>query len=326
MAVSVSVAGAVVALCPAQRRCGPPAGEAGYREAARDRASATTSARPRDADLRRHVRAAVVVIVHGVLKIVLADGDGHRRGHDRSCGSQTSGNAWLIVIDAWTSSTRASHWAGRKSKATLSNVYLTIWCEAGSTQSVMSATLFIMRRISASVALPAFERSPRGPSRIASEQLRRVVLDAQHVVAVERLAADERVLAFFELEAQKVGRRDELRAAAPGAGWRRRPSAPPHRPRGCAGRGGVPRRRSSSRCRFRIQLRRSAVRLADGDAVELDRAADEEAVADEPGVLAALAPERRVERAAQLDLLALVEDVLLQLLPVVVAASRAPAA
>src|SRR6267143_3960202 len=37
-----------------------------------------------------------------------------------------------------------------------------------------------------------------------AEQLRRVVLDAQNLAAVERLAADERVLTFLELEPEKV--------------------------------------------------------------------------------------------------------------------------
>jgi hypothetical protein len=55
-------------------------------------------------------------------------------------------------------------------------------------------------------------------------------------------------------------------------------------------------------------------------AVDLERAADEEPVADVPGVVAPLAPDREARGAAQLELLALVEDVLLQLFPVVVPA------
>jgi hypothetical protein len=51
-------------------------------------------------------------------------------------------------------------------------------------------------------------------------------------------------------------------------------------------------------------------------AVHAQRTADEEPVAHIPGVVAAFAPERRSRRAPHLDLLALVEDVLLQLLPV----------
>src|SRR5262249_13885807 len=54
-------------------------------------------------------------------------------------------------------------------------------------------------------------------------------------------------------------------------------------------------------------------------AVELHRAADEEAVADVPRVLAPLAEDRQPRGAAELEALALVEDVLLQLLPVFVA-------
>ncbi|MND00352.1 hypothetical protein D3C83_189330 [compost metagenome] len=43
-----------------------------------------------------------------------------------SRGSQTSGNGWLIVIEALRSVTRNSHATGRKSRFTLSNVYLII--------------------------------------------------------------------------------------------------------------------------------------------------------------------------------------------------------
>ena len=68
-----------------------------------------------------------------------------------------------------------------------------------------------------------------------------------------------------------------------------------------------------------VGLELPAVRLADLDAVELQRAAHEEAVADVPGVFAALTPDRHTARPAQVNLFALVEDVLLQLLPVVVA-------
>jgi hypothetical protein len=57
---------------------------------------------------------------------------------------------WRLAIDARMSSTRTSHAAGRKSIQTLSNVYLTIWCSAGSTQSVTSAVLFIFRLMSRS--------------------------------------------------------------------------------------------------------------------------------------------------------------------------------
>src|SRR4029077_15892489 len=63
----------------------------------------------------------------------------------------------------------------------------------------------------------------------------------------------------------------------------------------------------------------AAVTIANLDAVELQWAPDEEAVADEPGVFAALAPDLRAAGAAHVEGLALVEDVLLQLLPVLVA-------
>src|SRR5262249_17298989 len=65
-----------------------------------------------------------------------------------------------------------------------------------------------------------------------------------------------------------------------------------------------------------IRLVLLPIRLAHGRAVEGERAAHEETVADVPGVLALLAPHGLAARAAQIDLLALLEDVLLQLLPV----------
>src|SRR5262249_35627895 len=44
----------------------------------------------------------------------------------------------------------------------------------------------------------------------AAKQIRRVVFDAQRFVAVDRLAADERVAPLFETETQKVRGRHEL--------------------------------------------------------------------------------------------------------------------
>src|SRR5216683_3025409 len=63
-----------------------------------------------------------------------------------------------------------------------------------------------------------------------------------------------------------------------------------------------------------------AVAFGDLHAVELERAADEESVAQVPRVVAPFAPDRHVAGAAEVDDLALIQDVLLQFLPVVVPA------
>src|SRR6185295_1858364 len=59
-----------------------------------------------------------------------------------------------------------------------------------------------------------------------------------------------------------------------------------------------------------------------GDAVEAHRTTHEESIARIPHVLALLSPEQRLRRTPKLDALLLVEDVLLNLLPVVVAAKQ----
>src|SRR6185437_3568933 len=64
----------------------------------------------------------------------------------------------------------------------------------------------------------------------------------------------------------------------------------------------------------------AAVGFADGGAVRPKRALDEETLAQKPGVVLLLAPESQPAGSVERDLLALVEDVLLELLPVVVAA------
>ena len=91
-----------------------------------------------------------------------------------------------------------------------------------------------------------------------------------------------------------------------------------------AGGRGLPRRRRARVAPLRelevLVLRLAALVFADRDAVELDGAPDEVAVADEPRVLAILAPHPGVAGTAKLGHLALVEDVLLKLFPVVVAA------
>ena len=66
----------------------------------------------------------------------------------------------------------------------------------------------------------------------------------------------------------------------------------------------------------------AAIRFGQLDAIGADRAAHEDAVADEPGVFAAHAPEREAARPGEVERLLLLEHVLLQLFPVVVAARQ----
>src|SRR5262245_2808340 len=147
------------------------------------------------------------------------------------------------------------------------------------------------------------------PALWAVEEARRVVLDAQGIPSVDRCVADEGIFALFEPEAEKVRGRDELglpRLADDGVD--------------VLGRALVLR---SLTCRFAslgltqvLVFGLPTIRLGDRAAVHLQWAPDEEAIADEPGVVAALAPDRRAAWAGQLNLLVLVEHVLLQLLPV----------
>jgi hypothetical protein len=148
----------------------------------------------------------------------------------------------------------------------------------------------------------------------AAEQVRGVVLNLQDLASIQRLAADERVLAFFEAEAQEVRRRDEFRLA-----------------RLTEQRLDVARRLRVVGSAFAASLLAplvalqeigfvlAAIRLADRDAVGLDRTADEEPVADEPGVVTTIAPDGNASGSFQIHGFAFVENVLLQFLPVVVA-------
>ncbi len=169
-------------------------------------------------------------------------------------------------------------------------------------------------------AAAAARRLPVGIPAIP-EQAGRVVLDAKDLPVLEPLAADQRVLALFELEPQEVRRIDELGLAGlieqavdvGGRGWwslygldkRAIGTFDPS-----IARLGPPQE---------LLLILSALLLANRDAVSRTRTADEEPVANVPGVFAPLPPDGHVDRTAQLELLALVEDVLLQPFPVLVA-------
>ena len=165
----------------------------------------------------------------------------------------------------------------------------------------------------------------------AAEEPCWIVLNPQHLAAVERFAADERVVAFFEPEPQEVRRRDELGLTcllqqSVQVGRRRRALLRTRSGR-FDGRRTGPRRclafRQTPLARLLafqvIGFELAALRLGDRHAIHLHRTAYEEAVPDVPRVLAALTPEVGPIRPADVDALALVEHVLLQLLPVLVA-------
>ena len=131
---------------------------------------------------------------------------------------------------------------------------------------------------------------------------------------------DERVAARLEPEAEEVRKRDEQRLPAL---TNERVDV---RRRRVTWRSGV-----LAAIRFRaaplalgqlpdeVLLEGTPVAVVDGRAVDFERTADEEAVPEIPGVVAPLAPEGRAGRTAQVHPLALVEDVLLESLPVFVA-------
>src|SRR6476661_6645284 len=148
----------------------------------------------------------------------------------------------------------------------------------------------------------------------SAEQIGGVVLDLEQLAAVQRLASDQRIFAFIKTEPEEVRGRNELGLAG-------LPEQAFHIFRG-RHRCGVAARAPTFAAllpREKIRLVPASVSLSDGNAVHLERTSDEEPVLDEPGVLAALAPERRLSRTADVDGLTLLEHVLLQLLPVLVA-------
>jgi hypothetical protein len=178
-----------------------------------------------------------------------------------------------------------------------------------------------------------FIRFPPGPAPIvtfAREEPRRVVLDAQRLLAVDGLAADERVFALLELEFQEIGGVDELRPAGlreERVECRRRLlrnplgldiadlGAGPAALLDSLDLSLVARPRAAQVVLFVL----AALALLDGDAVGLEGTAHEIPLLDEPRVLTLVAPDRQLRRPAHLDELGFVEDVLLEPLPVLVA-------
>src|SRR5690606_12354340 len=123
------------------------------------------------------------------------------------------------------------------------------------------------------------------PPAIGAKELLRVVLDAEHVTPEELLAPDERIPSAFESEPEEVRRRDELRldGLANRIGDGRGLVEVRQRVGGLSGA-----LRAAALARPLLLQERvlglAAIRLADGDAISLDRTADEEALAREPDV------------------------------------------
>ena len=147
-----------------------------------------------------------------------------------------------------------------------------------------------------------------------------VVLNLQHTFAGELLGSHECVLARIEFEPEEVRRLDELRLdrlledVFDGSRGRRGI--------GQLGCRSVPRRApglSTSLTGQPLVLGAAALALGDRHAIRTDRTADEKPLADEPGVVPLEAVEAGTPGARKLERLTLLEDVLLQLLPVLVA-------
>ena len=183
-----------------------------------------------------------------------------------------------------------------------------------------------------------------GFARRVAEQVGRVVLDLQHRTAVDGLAAGEEVAAALEAEAEEVGLGDEARLERP---WRRRGGAVPARPGSDQPVGDALTSLASltspsavPAAFFGLRLFFSAARpatsprqpawprtragLRHAHAVDLHRAADEDAVAHVPGVGAVGAVEPQVGRADEREALALVEHVVVEHAPGFLAALERP--
>ena len=156
---------------------------------------------------------------------------------------------------------------------------------------------------------------------VAVEQALRVVLDAVYLATIQRFASGKGIVARFELEAQEIGRRHELRFSGELSelAWVGR---------GCRSRGF----RSCGRVVFGLVaillasdpllLVLQALGFAQRDAVVPDGAADERAVPDVPRVVAHHSVQPGAARAQHLGDLVFIQDVLLELAPVLVAAGE----
>jgi hypothetical protein len=156
---------------------------------------------------------------------------------------------------------------------------------------------------------------------IVGVEPRRVVLDSKHRLPFERFASDEGVSAGLELEPQKVGGRDELRFA--GESQQRIYVVRRGRLLCLRFASRIPRARATGVTPALpfdpAPLVLLALWLAQRHAIEAYRAAHEHAVADVPRVLTLEAVEARAGGSPQLGAFPLVQHVLLQLAPVLVA-------
>ena len=220
---------------------------------------------------------------------------------------------------------RTSERPGKKSMSMSSKVYCRIWCVFGSTHSVTIDTLFIFSSISSSSSLTFL--SGFDPA-VLEESGLGVVLDLQRVDVADLLAAGERVVALLERNFRKYA--DETNCGSRTCFSMSSVLVI-----------GVPVSLSSEldgldagrpdRHLAAFALRRQTLRFALGvallallaillaaqplllglaaigfrqlDAVGADRAAHEDAVADEPGVVAAHALEREAAGPGEVEAL-----------------------
>ena len=129
----------------------------------------------------------------------------------RARGSHTPGNGWPIVIDAFTSSTRTSHCTGRKSSDDVVEGVFDDLMRRGldpqrDERNFVEEPGQLLVRVALCAGIAGF-----GPTQPPGEQIGRVILDAQDILVLQTLAADQRVGARIEIEAEKVRRRDECR-------------------------------------------------------------------------------------------------------------------
>src|SRR5262245_31965443 len=163
------------------------------------------------------------------------------------------------------------------------------------------------------------------PSASLAEQLGRVVLDLEHVSSFELLASGEGVVIRIERESQEIGGRDEARLerlTKTFLGEGRRARGVLH---GVVALLALEAPLLPLVLHLHIQrFPLASIRFADRHTVDAQRALDKPAVTREPRRLTSKAKQWRRARAGQLERLALFEDVLLELLPVVVAPFKHP--
>ena len=254
-----------------------------------------------------------------------------------SFGSHTSLNGWLIVIDAFRSSMRTSHAAGKKVEVHVVERVLHDLMRLGvdpdrHQRDLVHQPLHRGFHVFATIRFLLFLPFPL-LFLLVPEEARRVVLDAERLGALNGFAADQGVLALLELEAEEIGGVDEQSAGASASGtlpcWLADPRARSAWQRLTGGGGGV-------RDRLTTRLSRSFIRRRN-ESSYLRRSPSETSTPfaltglrmKYPSwmnqlYLALLAPHREVGRPADFYPLVLIEDVLLQLFPILVAAREHP--